>query len=97
MDEHLFYRNEYDVGIGKEVQYRINGIMSPKERDLIQDALNLYKKKLQEEPCFSKILNERKNNILSTLGKLIIKFDTMDWRENKWKIGQETLTVFTKH
>lgn len=54
MDEHLFYRNEYDVGIGKEVQYRINGIMSPKERDLIQDALNFYKKKLQEEPCFSK-------------------------------------------
>ena len=83
MDEHLFYRNEYDVGIGKEVQYRINGIMSPKERDLIQDALNLYKKKLQEEPCFSKILNESKNNILSTLDSLIIKFDTMDWRENK--------------
>ena len=83
MDEHLFYRNEYDVGIGKEVQYRINGIMSPKERDLIQDALNFYKKKLQEEPCFSKILNEDKNNILSTLDNLIAKFDTMDWREDK--------------
>ena len=83
MDEHLFYRNEYDVGIGKEVQYRINGIMSPKERDLIQDALNFYKKKLQEEPCFSKILNEDKNNILSTLDSLIAKFDTMDWREDK--------------
>ena len=83
MDEHLFYRNEYDIGIGKEVQYRINGIMSPKERDLIQDALNFYKKKLQEEPCFSKILNEDKNNILSTLDSLIAKFDTMDWRENK--------------
>ena len=83
MDEHLFYRNEYDVGIEKEVQYRINGIMSPKERDLIQDALNLYKKKLQEEPCFSKILNESKNNILSILDSLIAKFDTMDWRENK--------------
>ena len=97
MDEHLFYRNEYDVSIGKEVQYRINGIMSPKERDLIQDALNFYKKKLQEEPCFSKILNEDKNNILSTLDSLIIKFDTMDWREDKWKIGQEMLTVFIKH
>ena len=83
MDEHLFYRNEYDVGIGKEVQYRINGIMSPKERDLIQDALNFYKKKLQEEPCFSKILNEDKNNILSTIDSLIAKFDTMDWREDK--------------
>ena len=83
MDEHLFYRNEYDIGIGKEVQYRINGIMSPKERDLIQDALNFYKKKLQEEPCFSKILNENKNNILSKLDSLIAKFDTMDWRENK--------------
>ena len=83
MDEHLFYRNEYDIGTGKEVQYRINGIMSPKERDLIQDALNFYKKKLQEEPCFSKILNEDKNNILSTLDSLIAKFDTMDWRENK--------------
>ena len=83
MDEHLFYRNEYDIGIGKEVQYRINGIMSPKERDLIQDALNFYKKKLQEEPCFSKILNEDKNYILSTLDSLIAKFDTMDWRENK--------------
>ena len=83
MDEHFFYRNEYDVGIEKEVQYRINGIMSPKERDLIQDALNLYKKKLQEEPCFSKILNESKNNILSILDSLIAKFDTMDWRENK--------------
>ena len=83
MNEHLFYRNEYDVGIGKEVQYRINGIMSPEERDLIQDALNFYKKKLQEEPCFSKILNERKNNILSTLSKLIIKFYTIDWREDK--------------
>ena len=57
--------------------------MSPKERDLIQDALNFYKKKLQEESCFSKILNESKNNILSILGKLIIKFDTMDWREDK--------------
>lgn len=44
MDEHLFYRNEYDVGIGKEIQYRINGIMSPEERDLIQDALSFYKK-----------------------------------------------------
>ena len=83
MDEYLFYRNEYDVGIGKEVQYRINGIMSPKERDLIQDALNFYKKKLQEEPCFSKILNEDKNNILSTIDSLIAKFDTMDWREDK--------------
>ena len=83
MDEHLFYRNEYDIGIGKEVQYRINGIMSSEERDLIQDALNFYKKKLQEEPCFSKILNEDKNNILSTLDSLIAKFDTMDWRENK--------------
>ena len=83
MDEHLFYRNEYDIGIGKEVQYRINGIMSPKERDLIQDALNFYKKKLQEEPCFSKILNEDKNNILSTIDSLIAKFDTMDWREDK--------------
>ena len=83
MDEHLFYRNEYDIGIGKKVQYRINGIMSPKERDLIQDALNFYKKKLQEEPCFSKILNENKNNILSKLDSLIAKFDTMDWRENK--------------
>lgn len=82
-NEHFFYRNEYDVGIGKEVQYRVNGIMSPEERDLIQDALNFYKRKLQEEPCFSKILNENKNYILSTLGKLIIKFDTMDWRENK--------------
>ena len=83
MDEHLFYRNEYDVGIGKEIQYRINGIMSPEERDLIQDALNFYKKKLQEEPCFSKILNENKNNILSKLDSLIAKFNTMDWRENK--------------
>ena len=83
MDEHLFYRNEYDVGIGKEVQYRINGIMSPKERDLIQDALNFYKKKLQEEPCFSKILKKKKNNILSTIDSLIAKFDTMDWREDK--------------
>ncbi len=83
MDEHLFYRNEYDIGIGKEIQYRINGIMSPEERDLIQDALNFYKKKLQEEPCFSKILNENKNNILSKLDGLIAKFNTMDWRENK--------------
>ena len=83
MDEHLFFIILYDIGIGKEVQYRINGIMSPEERDLIQDALNFYKKKLQEEPCFSKILNESKNNILSILGKLIIKFDTMDWREDK--------------
>ena len=83
MDEHLFYRNEYDVGIGKEIQYRINGIMSPEERDLIQDALNFYKKKVQEEPCFSKILNENKNNILSKLDSLIAKFNTMDWRENK--------------
>ena len=83
MDEHLFYRNEYDVGIGKEVQYRINGIMSSEERDLIQDALNFYKSKLQEEPCFSKILNENKNNILSKLDSLIAKFNTMDWRENK--------------
>ena len=83
MNEHLFYRNEYDVGIGKEVQYKINGIMSPEERDLIQDALNFYKKKLQEEPCFSKILNEDKNCILSTLDNLIAKFDTMNWRENK--------------
>lgn len=83
MDEHLFYRNEYDIGIGKEIQYRINGIMSPEERDLTQDALNFYKKKLQEEPCFSKILNENKNNILSKLDSLIAKFNTMDWRENK--------------
>ena len=83
MNEHLFYRNEYDVGIGKEVQYRINGIMSPEERDLIQDALSFYKKKLQEERCFSKTLNEDKNCILSTLYNLIAKFDTMDWRENK--------------
>ena len=83
MDEHLFYRNEYDVGIEKEIQYRINGIMSPEERDLVQDALSFYKRKLQEEPCFSKILNENKNNILSKLDSLITKFNTMDWRENK--------------
>lgn len=83
MDEHLFYRNEYDVGFGKEIQYRINGIMSPEERDLIQNALSFYKKKLQEESCFSKILNESKNNILSILDSLIAKFNTMDWRENK--------------
>lgn len=83
MDEHLFYRNEYDVGIGKEIKYRINGIMSPEERDLIQDALSFYKRKLQEEPCFSKILNENKNNILSKLDSLIAKFNTMDWRESK--------------
>ena len=83
MDEHLFYRNEYDVGLEKEVQYRINGIMSPEERDLVQDALSFYKRKLQEEPCFSKILNENKNNILSKLDSLITKFNTMDWRENK--------------
>lgn len=83
MDEYLFYRNEYDVGIGKEIQYRINGIMSPEERDLIQNALSFYKKKLQEESCFSKILNESKNNILSILDSLIAKFNTMDWRENK--------------
>lgn len=57
--------------------------MSPEERDLIQDALNFYKRKLQEEPCFSKILNENKNNILSKLDGLIAKFNTMDWRENK--------------
>ena len=83
MDEHLFYRTEYDVGIGKEVQYRINGTMSIEERDLIQDALNFYKSKLQEEPCFSKLLNENKKYILSKLDNLIAKFDTMDWRENK--------------
>ena len=83
MDEHLFYRNESDGGIGKEIQYRINGIMSPEERDLIQNALSFYKKKLQEESCFSKILNESKNNILSKLDSLIAKFNTMDWRENK--------------
>lgn len=83
MNEHLFYRNEYDVGIGKEIQYRINGIMSPEERDLIQDALSFYKRKLQEEPCFSKILNESKDNILSKLDSLMAKFNTMDWRENK--------------
>ena len=51
--------------------------------DILPLLANLYKKKLQEEPCFSKILNESKNNILSTLDNLIIKFDTMDWRENK--------------
>lgn len=83
MDEHLFYRNEYDVGLEKEIQYRINGIMSPEERDLVQDALSFYKRKLQEEPCFSKILNENKNNILSKLDSLITKFNTIDWRENK--------------
>lgn len=71
------------LGIGKEIQYRINGIMSPEERDLIQDALSFYKRKLQEELCFSKILNESKNNILSKLDSLIAKFNTMDWRENK--------------
>ena len=97
MDEHLFYRTEYDVGIGKEVQYRINGTMSIEERDLIQDALNCYKTKLQEEPCFSKLLNENKKYLLSKLDSLMDKFGTMDWRENKWKIGQEMLTVFTKH
>ena len=71
------------LGIGKEIQYRINGIMSPEERDLIQDSLSFYKRKLQEELCFSKILNESKNNILSKLDSLIAKFNTMDWRENK--------------
>lgn len=52
MDEHLFYRNEYDVGFGKEIQYRINGIMSPEERDLIQDALSFYKKKIARRILF---------------------------------------------
>ena len=83
MDEHLFYRNEYDIGIGKEVQYRINGTMSIEERDLIQDALNFYKSKLQEESCFSKLLNENKKYLLSKLDNLIAKFGTMDWEENK--------------
>ena len=84
MDEHLFYRVGYDIGIGQKVtQYRINGTMSIEERDLIQDALNFYKSKLQEESCFSKLLNENKKYLLSKLDSLMDKFGTMDWRENK--------------
>lgn len=78
---HLFYRAEYDMGVGTAVQYRINGGMSIEERDLIQDALGFYKTKLQEEPCFCKLLNERKSLLLGTLDKLINKFDTMVWDE----------------
>ena len=79
--EHLFYRAEYDMGIETAVQYRINGEMSTEERDLIQEALSLYKTKLQEEPCFCKLLNERKTFLLDTLDKLINKFDTMVWEK----------------
>lgn len=77
--EHLFYRAEYDMGIGTAVQYRINGEMSKDERDLIQDALSLYKTKLQEEPCSCKLLCEKKTILLDTLDKLINKFNTMVW------------------
>ena len=77
--EHLFYRAEYDMGIGISVQYRINGEMSTDERDLIQDALSLYKTKLQEEPCSCKLLNKRKKFLLDTLDNLINKFNTMVW------------------
>lgn len=79
--EHLFYRAEYNMGTGTAVRYRINGGMSTEERDLIQEALNLYKTKLQEEPCFCKLLNERKTILLDILNKLISKFDTMVWEE----------------
>lgn len=79
--EHLFYGAEYDMGIGTAVRYRINGGMSTEERDLIQEALSLYKTKLQEEPCFCKLLNERKTILLDILNKLISKFDTMVWEE----------------
>lgn len=79
--EHLFYRVECNMGMGTAVQYRINGGMSTEERDLIQEALSLYKTKLQEESCFCKLLNERKTILLDTLDKLINKFDTMVWEE----------------
>lgn len=79
--EHLFYRAEYDMGTGTAVHYRINGEMSREERDLIQEALSLYKTKLQEESCFCKQLYEKKTFILDTLDKLINKFDTMVWEE----------------
>lgn len=79
--EHLFYRAECNMGIGTAVRYIINGEMSKEERDLIQEALNLYKTKLQEEPCFCKLLNERKTILLDILNKLISKFDTMVWEE----------------
>ena len=63
-EKHLFYREEYFNGYGNESIYRINGVMTLTERDLIQDALKLYKIKLNEEACFSKILKESKTGIL---------------------------------
>ena len=79
--EHLFYRVECNMGIGTAVQYIVNGEVSTEERDLIQEALSLYKTKLQEEPCFCKLLYEKKTILLDTLDKLINKFDTMVWEE----------------
>lgn len=76
--EHFLYKAETGARIGTFVQYGINGMMSPEEIDIIQDALNFYKTKLQEEPCFSKLLKESKNIILKKIDCLITKFDTMD-------------------
>lgn len=76
---HLLYREEYFNGFGNESIYRINGVMTLTERNLIQDALELYKIKLNEEACFSKILKESKTGILNELDNLINKFNTLDF------------------
>lgn len=78
-EEHLFYREISPCGFSDVSIYRINGLMTLTERDLIQDALNLYKTKLNEEPCFSKMLKQSKTGILDKLDNLINKFDTLDF------------------
>lgn len=81
--EHLFYREISSCGFSDVSIYKINGLMTLTERDLIQDALNFYKTKLNEEPCFSKILKESKTGILDKLDNLINKFDTLEFNRSE--------------
>ena len=61
--EHFFYRQEHDLGHVNAISYRINALMTLEERDLIQEALKLYKQKLDEEVSFCKFVNLEKTRV----------------------------------
>ena len=79
MSDHLFYCQTQDFGIATAEIYRLNGLMSRTERDIIQDALRTYKDNISQEKSYSSILERNAKDLVETIEKLIEKFNTMEW------------------
>lgn len=79
MSDHLFYHQTCDFGVASAEIYRIDGLMSRTERDIIQDALKAYRDNVSQEKSCSSILARNAKDLVETIEKLIEKFNTMEW------------------